>query len=185
MHTRLVTLLLAPVLAAGSATLLAAEPRGEGFGLELRGSVTGQELEMPLYPNSVQQRGDGDDSGSVSMGAWGPSLGFRLVASKYRSSDAQTSVVQFYRDALARHGTVLECSASTRSAAPPPAASGNDFSLRCDDAQPGAKKDGAKARSGTIVLKVGVKKDFRLVAIEPRSEGGVQIDLVRLKTSGL
>ena len=44
------------------------------------------------------------------MGLWGGSSGFKLFVLKMESSDAPEKVAAFYRKALAKYGTVLDCS---------------------------------------------------------------------------
>lgn len=163
------------LLSAAAATAQAQGQEGS-FGLELRKTASAQDLEMPLYPKATVQRPDGSgDAGAVSLGLWSPGFGVRLAALKLASEDGLPAVADFYRAALAGHGTVLECTGDGAAARPAARADTrtDPEALSCDD-KPGA---------GSLVLKVGRKKDFRAVVILPRA-AGTQIELVRLRTRG-
>jgi hypothetical protein len=175
-HAATLWVLAVPLLVAG----MLASPevhaqRQSEFGLELRKSAQSADLDMPVYPKAMPQRDLGDDSAAVTLGAWGGGFGFRLAVSKLASDDTAPQVAAFYRAALARHGEVVECAAlasgsPTRSAAAPASRSKPD-TPNCDDDRP--------SKLGSLVLKVGTKKDFRLVQIEPMP-GGSHFQLVRL-----
>jgi len=163
--TTLATLLLAAGL--GTAT---AQPQDGSFGLELRKTASPQDIEMPVYPKAERQPETGKETGAISMGVWSPGMGFRLSAIKFSSADSAAQIASFYREALAQHGTVLECTAENSGKAEQTAASRDREALSCDD----------KPKPGNIVLKVGQRKDFRAVSIHPRASG-TQFDLVRLR----
>lgn len=158
---------VALVAAAGAASA------NDGFGLELRQSATAQDVQMPLYPKATAQpaprgpNGQESEAGAVRLGLWGPSFGFRLAALKLVSEDKPEQVLAFYRQALAAHGAVIACTADTPVAARP---ARDDQRLRCDDDRP---------RAGGVVLKVGTREDFRVVAVYPQGNG-TQFDLVRM-----
>jgi hypothetical protein len=173
---RLLALFTVLALASGAAS---AQTSAEGYGLELSKAATVADLEMPLYPQASAVPERRDDGNALRLGLWSPNWGFKLTVLKFRSADGMDQVVEFYRTALAAHGTVLECTRGAAPAsvhAPAPAASrGGPAPLACEDDKPAP---------GVVVLKVGVKKDFRTVAIKPAA-GGTEFDLVRLKTAGL
>lgn len=159
------------LLLAGAAATAQAQGQEGSFGLELRKTANAQDVEMPLYPKAeVQRPASGGESGAVSLGLWSPGFGFRLAALKLTSEDGVSTVAQFYRAALAGHGAVLECAGSGEAAKAPTKA--DPDALSCSEDKPAP---------GSLVLKVGRKKDFRVVAIHPRA-AGTQIDLVRLRT---
>jgi hypothetical protein len=164
-HTLLILLL------TGTAANAQAHGQEGSFGLELRKTANAQDVEMPLYPKAeVQRPASGGESGAVSLGLWSPGFGFRLAALKLTSEDGVPAVAQFYRAALAGHGTVLECAGTAE--APKASPRADPDALNCHEDKPAP---------GSLVLKVGRKKDFRVVAIHPRA-AGTQIDLVRLRT---
>jgi hypothetical protein len=166
-----VALLLAPLAGTAAAQ--------EGVGLQLRKSVQTVDLGMPVYPQAVQRPSGNEDSNAVTLRAWGGSLGFLLAVGKFDSADAAPRVLAFYRQALAGLGRVVECaaeeggrtavrsntesSAAARSTAPsaatPPAARQADDAPTCDEDRP--------TKAGAVVLKVGTRRDFRLVHVEP------------------
>ncbi len=165
-------LVLAALLAAAGAAAA-----NDGFGLELRTTASPQDVQMPIYPKAVErppantERRDKDgDAGAVRLGLWSPSFGFRLAALKLHSDDKPAQVQAFYREALAAHGPVLTCTADTPITNAAERAPRDDKQLRCDEDRP---------RPGSVVLKVGTREDFRVVAIYPQGSG-TQFDLVRM-----
>lgn len=160
------TFCLAAVLAATGAARAA-----DGFsaGIDVRPQASAAEIGLPLYPGAQAQRDSGDDSSALSLGLWGGSLGFKLVVMKFASGDSPRDVARYYREALARYGTVLDCSAATAPSAS--AARGGDGSrLACDDDE---------RRPGSRVYKVGTRRSHRIVAIEPEGAGS-RFQLVRI-----
>jgi hypothetical protein len=162
---------LVPAALLAAATAASAN---DGFGLELRTTATPQDVQMPIYPKAVERppasakpAGKESDAGAVRLGLWSPSFGFRMAALKLHSADKPEQVLAFYRQALAAHGAVLTCTADTPVAERQPK---DDTQLRCDDDRP---------RAGGVVLKVGTREDFRVVAVYPQA-AGTQFDLVRL-----
>ena len=116
---------------------------------------------------------DANDSSALNMGLWGGSAGFKLFVLKMESNDAPEKVAAFYRKALAKYGTVLDCSkVSTASG------SGDDKSskkLTCDDDKP---------KPGEISLKVGSKEKQHAVGVEPNGSGGSTFQLVYIEMKG-
>lgn len=171
-HHRLIAPLAALLLGAAAVSAVA-QPQDGSFGLELRKAATEQDVEMPLYPKAERVPEAGQETGAISLGVWSPGMGFRLAAIKFGSPDGVAQVAAFYREALARHGPVLECTAESGGKAERKTDRNTDRDrerLSCDDAP----------KPGSIVLKVGQRKDFRAVAIHPRASGS-QFDLVRLR----
>ncbi|MDT8999222.1 hypothetical protein RQP53_08075 [Paucibacter sp. APW11] len=141
-------------------------------GIDFQTQASIDEIGLPLYPGAQPRKDSGDDKSAVSMGVWGGSFGVKLQAAKFSSSDSAEAVARFYRDALARYGKVLDCSAG----APREAEAGKDSDqLRCDDSKPA---------KGTLSFKAGKKKDFRAVSIEPGSGKGVEFQLVHFEGKG-
>jgi len=52
------------------------------------------------------------------MGIWGSSFGFKLAVMKMESNDAPEKIAEFYKKALAKYGTVLNCSMQRRMQTP-------------------------------------------------------------------
>jgi len=106
------------------------------------------------------------------MGLWGGSAGFKLFVLKMESSDAPEKVAAFYRKALAKYGTVLDCSNASAASG-----SGEDKSskkLTCDDDKP---------KPNEISLKAGTKEKQHAVGVEPNGSGST-FQLVYIEMKG-
>lgn len=177
-HTRLPTLarrLCALAIAAATLPVLAAEPAASaGFsaGLSVQPTATAADIGLPIYPGAKPWRESGDDGPGATLALWGGAFGMQLKALKLRSPDKVDEVARYYRDALARYGKVLDCSAGV--VREPEPARGNDSTLRC-----GADKPPANAQH----YKVGLPRAMRIVTIEPMA-GGSQVQLVYLQIRG-
>ena len=179
---RLLALATSLVLGAAVAGLLAASltasahaaqpASGGGFsaGIEVHPSASAADIGLPVYPGAAPQPGKGDDSAAATLGLWGGSLGFHLAVLKYASPAPLDSVAAYYRDAMGRYGTVLDCSQPR-----PPANDDAKKALRC------GKDD--KADAGGKLYKVGTTSDQRIVSIKPAG-GGVSFQLVPIETHG-
>ncbi len=65
---------------------------------------------LPVYPGAREAPPDADDNTSkanVSMGFAG--FGLKVVAAKYETDDSLDKVKDFYRKALSKYGSVVEC----------------------------------------------------------------------------
>jgi hypothetical protein len=97
------------------------------------------------------------------MGIWGSAFGFKLGVMKMESNDAPEKIAEFYKLALAKYGTVLNCSApSQKTSAKDTNRSSNK--LDCGD---------DKAEKGGLLFKAGTKEKQHLVAIQPNGQGSV------------
>jgi len=178
-------LLLGAALSAGTALAQATEPApAPGFkaGIEAHGQVSAADLGLPIFPGARVQRDKPDESGQVALGLWGGSMGFKLHVAKYSSRAPIEQLAAFYREALAAHGTVIDCSSGKPVALASAASAPVDSStLSCDNKKPSVP--------GEVLYKVGTAKNFRLVALQPRqdssSSSGVNFQLVRMQSQGL
>jgi hypothetical protein len=157
-------LVLAGTVHAGDAS----GRNGFSAGIELRPQASAAEIGLPIYPGAARRLDDDDDSNALAFSMWGGSHSFKIVVLKYASADPIDRVASFYRDALGRYGTVLDCSAPRLPPAPEP----DKTALRCDDARPPAN-----ARS----FKVGTPDHYR-IAVFKTSGPWVNFDLVRIDT---
>lgn len=159
---------------------VATELQGFSAGVDLRAQVQAAELGLPEYPGAKLRKpqpesasGERGAKGNVnlSFNAWGGAYGVRLLTLGYGSGDSVERVATFYREALARLGPVLDCSAGT---ARPPA--GTDKTLGCD-------KDSPDPRHR--LYKVGTPERQRIVVVQPADGGGAgaqfQLTLVELR----
>lgn len=181
-----------PALAQSRDTAAAAPPAdkaGFSIGLSAEPLSSPESLGLPTYPGArlapenepdrtrSSERGQGtrsgnDLSGSGSLSLWGGSFGVQLRTVRLLSGDSVAAVSDFYRGALARHGTVLDCTAAAAESRQPPPS--DKQALRCGDDRP---------VPGGAVLKVGRRSDMRLVSIKP-TEQGTQIQLLHLVLRG-
>ena len=163
------------IVIAASAAFAAnasADSTDEGFsgGIEARPSASAADIGLPIYPGAVPQRDRGDDKSAVTLGLWGGSFGFKLIVAKFASDDKLDAVASYYRDALGRYGSVLDCSQ--------PSAKGqrstDKNALNCDNDNPGP---------GERLYKVGNAKAQRIVSMK-RVGDGVHFQMVRMEAKG-
>jgi len=147
----------------------------DSIGFNLGQNASAKDLGLPIYPGSHRHQDNSDDSPALNMGLWGGSSGFKLFVLKMESTDAPDKVATFYRKALAKYGTVLDCTN------PPPSSDNSDDSskksakaLTCEDAKP---------KTGEISLKSGTKAKEHAVGIQPHGSGTLY-QLVYVETRG-
>jgi len=143
-----------------------------GMGAEFRVKAVAQDTDLPAYPGSVAEPAEKDKSESVKMGLWGFGFGFRLAVARYRSTDDAAAVADFYRSALARFGTVLDCSGPRPPA--PKSADKDDLKapLDCADDHP---------QPGGLLYKAGSRRRQHLVQIDPTVQGLTRYSLVAIE----
>jgi hypothetical protein len=156
---------VAALILAGSTR--AGEARGaqdkDGAGVTFSKQATPKEVGVPVYPGAKPHKDEKDDSPSVQMGLWGGSFGFKLAVMKMESNDAPEKIAEFYKKALAKYGTVLNCSESSQKANARDK-SGPSNKLECDDDKP---------EKGGLVFKAGTKEKQHVVAIQPNGTGSL------------
>ena len=130
-------------------------------GLMISAQATAKEAGLPLYPGAKPHKDDKDDSSGAKLGLWGTTFGFKLIALKMESEDSQEKVAAYYQKALAKYGTVLNCSDSSKSQSDKDK---NESSkkLTCGDDHPDA---------GGLLFKVGSKEKQRIVSVKPNGAG--------------
>jgi hypothetical protein len=144
----------------------------DSIGFNLGKNASAKDVGLPIYPGARRHKDDANDSSALNMGLWGGSSGFKLFVLKMESTDAPEKVATFYRKALAKYGTVLDCSSA--SSAGSPDAEKNSKKLTCDDDKP---------KSNEISLKAGTKDKQHAVGIEPNGTG-TTFQLVYVETKG-
>ena len=134
---------------------------GSEAGLVFSAQATAKEAGLPLYPGARPHKDEKDDSSGAKMGLWGSSFGFKLVALKMESDDSQEKVAAFYQKALAKYGTVLNCSDSSKAQSDKDK---NESSkkLTCGDDHPDP---------GGMLFKVGSNEKQHLVSVKPNGAG--------------
>lgn len=136
----------------------------DGIGFNLGQNTSAKDVGLPLYPGSRRHKDDADDSSALNMGLWGGSSGFKLFVLKMETSDSPEKVADFYRKALAKYGTVLDCSNAQASdaVAPDDNKKKSSKALTCEDEKP---------KPGEISLKSGTKSKEHAVGIQAQGTG--------------
>jgi hypothetical protein len=132
-------------------------------GLIVSARATAKEVGLPIYPGSIPHKDQDkdNDSPAAKLGLWGTSFGFKLVVLKMESKDAPRKVADYYQRALAKYGTVLDC---TNAARPQQAKDENSEKLTCGDDKP---------ETGGMLFKAGTKEKQHIVGVQPNGTGAV------------
>jgi hypothetical protein len=131
-------------------------------GLVVSARATAKEVGLPIYPGSMPHKDQDkdDDSPAAKLGLWGTSFGFKLVVLKMESKDAPSKVAEYYRRALAKYGTVLDCT----NARPQQAKDERSKKLTCGDDKPD---------TGGMLFKAGTSEKQHIVGVQPNGTGAV------------
>jgi len=141
----------------------------DGAGVTFSKQASSKEVGLPVYPGAKPHKDEKNDSSSVQMGIWGSSFGFKLAVMKLESNDAPEKIAEFYKKALAKYGTVLNCSeqsAKTKSK--------DSNKLECGDDKP---------EKGGLLFKAGTKEKQHLVGIQSNGQGSL-LQLVYVEARG-
>jgi hypothetical protein len=151
-------------------------------GLKVRSNETdAAAMGLPAYPGAhvITKKNDGDD-GSVDLHmGFGPWQLHVQVAS-YGTTDPQDKVVAFYRQALGKYGTVIECSSDTPIGTPTQTTEG----LTCaDDVKEGSSNwshnSGININDLHLELKTGSRHHQHIVGFKQK-EGETRFALIAL-----
>jgi hypothetical protein len=131
-------------------------------GLILSANATAKEVGLPIYPGSIpyKEPEKDNDSSAVKMGLWGTSFGFKLVVLKMESKDETAKIAHYYQNALAKYGTVLDCT----NAPPQQAKEDKSEKLTCGTDKPDP---------GGMLFKAGTAEKQHMVAVQPKANGAV------------
>ena len=142
-------------------------------GLIVSARATAKEVGLPIYPGSIPHKDQDkdNDSPAAKLGLWGTSFGFKLVVLKMESKDAPRKVADYYQRALAKYGTVLDC---TNAARPQQAKDKNSEKLTCGDDKP---------ETGGMLFKAGTQEKQHIVGVQPNGTGAV-FQLLYIKARG-
>jgi hypothetical protein len=143
----------------------------DGAGVTFSKQATAKDVGLATYPRSKAHKDDKEDSSSVQMGLWGGAFGFKLAVMKMESSDTPEKIAEFYKKALAKYGTVLNCSEAAHQAKDKDESSNK---LTCDDDKP---------EKGGLVFKAGTKEKQHVVAIQQNGAGSL-FQLVYVEARG-
>jgi hypothetical protein len=134
---------------------------GSEAGLMISAQATAKETGLPLYPGAKPSKEDGNGSAAANLGLWGSTFGFKLVVLKMESSDSPEKVAAFYQKALAKYGTVLNCTGVSKAQGDKDKHDSSN-KLTCDDDH---------ADAGEMVFKAGTKEKQHLVSVKPNGTG--------------
>jgi len=154
------------VLVAGTVAISAAD-----FGFGVHTDASAQDVGLPHYPGAWKHKDKDGDSGANIWGAFG-AFGMKIAVVELDSNDAPGRIGDFYKNALRRYGPILDCSPGRPF---PPKSGEHSDRLDCSDGD---------SKPGTLVFKVGVKQNFRIVAIEPKGRVS-EIALVAVALRGV
>lgn len=144
-----------------------------GAGVMVSKQATAKDVGLPVYPGAKAHKDEKGDSPSVQLGMWGGSFGFKLAVMKMESGDAPEKIAEFYKKALAKYGTVLNCSDPSQKASAKDKG-GSSNKLECDDDKP---------EKGGLVFKAGTKEKQHIVGIQTNGQGSV-FQLVYVEARG-
>jgi hypothetical protein len=174
-YAALCAVLGAAALISASAAKAGSGNRGaqdkDGAGITFSKQATAKDVGLPTYPGSRARKDEKEDSSSVQMGLWGGAFGFKLAVMKMESNDAPEKIAEFYKKALAKYGTVLNCSDGSQKAKDKDETSNK---LTCDDDKP---------EKGGLVFKAGTKEKQHVVAIQGNGTGSL-FQLVYVEARG-
>jgi hypothetical protein len=145
----------------------------DSAGIVFSKQATPKEVGLPIYPGAKLHKDEKDDSASVRMGLWGGSFGFKLAVMKMESNDAPEKIAEFYKKALAKYGTVLNCTDSSQTTSAHDK-DGSSNKLDCEADKP---------EKGGQEFKVGTKEKQHVVAIQPNGTGSL-FQLVYVESRG-
>jgi len=130
-------------------------------GLIVSARATAKEVGLPIYPGAIPHKDKENDSPAAKLGMWGNSFGFKLVVLNMESKDAPKKIGEYYQKALAKYGTVLDCTNVTRTQEDKDEKSEE---LTCSDDKP---------EKGGMLFKAGTKEKQHIVGVQPNGTGAV------------
>lgn len=135
----------------------------QGAGVYFNAEATAKDVGLPIYPGARPHKDPDSESTSAKFGLWGSLFAFKLAVVKLESNDSPQKVAAFYKKALAKYGTVLDCGAASGQ---PGDKDENESSKRltCEDDKP---------KPGGMEFKAGTKEKQRIVGIEPNGAGSL------------
>jgi hypothetical protein len=163
-------------VASLSGCRVAADDHGDGKNVKVATPFGGVEVKtsdkqeatgfgLPVYPGAEIVKKD-KNNGSADVNLSFGKFQLRVKAVSYRTPDTPEKVADFYRNAMKRYGTVIQCDHDKPVGTP----TETDQGLTCSDGD--NKHAAARAdQDGKIELKVGSKQHQRIVAIDPEDSG--------------
>jgi hypothetical protein len=138
----------------------------KSIGFNMSATATEKDLGLPFYPGAKPYKEDADSDPALHMAMSGGSFGFKLVVMKLESADSPEKIAAFYRKAMAKYGTVLDCSKAAPDSGKKDSEKNNEKSntLTCEDDH---------ADKGGYAYKVGTKQKQHVVAVEPNGKSTI------------
>ena len=131
----------------------------KSIGFTLSADAKEKDLGLPIYPGAKEYKEDANSDAGLQMALSGGSFGFKLVVLKLESSDSPEKIAAFYRKAMAKYGTVLDCSKASGKTDSDKNEKSN--TLTCEDDH---------SEKGGYAYKVGTKQKQHVVAVEPNGK---------------
>ena len=149
-----------------------------GIKVKTNDAVSIDGIGLPVYPGAEMVKKTDDHNGSADVNLSFGKFQLRVKAANYRTPDDPERVSAYYKDALKRYGTVIECNHDQPVGTP----TQTDEGLTCSD---GDKKHNSVTAntSGKTELKAGSKQHQHIVSIDPDG-GGTKFGLVALDLPG-
>jgi hypothetical protein len=139
------------------------EKGDQGAGIYFNAEANAKDVGLPIYPGARPHKDKDEDKPSAKFGLWGSSFAFKLAVVKLESNDSPQKVAAFYKKALAKYGTVLDCGADSSKASEKDE-SKESKKLTCEDDKP---------NPGEMTFKAGTKEKQHVVGIQPNGSGTV------------
>jgi hypothetical protein len=135
----------------------------KSIGFTLSADAKEKDLGLPIYPGAKEYKEDANSDAGLQMALSGGSFGFKLVVLKLESSDSPEKIAAFYHKAMAKYGTVLDCSKASGETDKTDSDKSDKKSntLTCEDDH---------ADKGGYAYKVGTKQKQHVVAVEPNGK---------------
>lgn len=121
---------------------------------------------LPVYPGAELVKKKDKDNGSADVNLSFGKFQLRVKAASYRTPDDPEKVNDFYRNALKKYGTVIQCSHDQPMGTPTRTEEG----LTCSDNDK-KSNEVIDAPGAKFELKAGSKQHQHIVAIEPENAG--------------
>jgi hypothetical protein len=159
----------------GNENVKIATPFG-GMQVKTNDATVLEGMGLPAYPGAVVVKND-KDHGAADVNMSFGSFHLRVKAASYRTPDSPEKVEAFYRKALGRYGSVIECSNDRPVGEPTRTEEG----LTCDNDKKHVEISDDMSRK--MELKAGSKQHQHIVAINPEGSG-TKLGLVALDLPG-
>ena len=159
----------------GNENVKIATPFG-GMQVKTNDATVLEGMGLPAYPGAVLVKKE-NDHGAADVNMSFGSFHLRVKAASYRTPDSPDKVESFYRKALGRYGSVIECSNDKPVGEPTRTEEG----LTCDNDKKHVEINDDMSRK--MELKAGSKQHQHIVAINPEGTG-TKLGLVALDLPG-